>query len=215
MPIPSPRNAPRIVIQGAVLHQRSRPKPRNAGRANSRPMVVTRVPQSIPMREPTGRRVSDSQTSPSFPTLAIESARVATTRKAATAHRGRRQAGKPWNRTRLLKAGTSARWIFYTGPIPAVNHPATRFEKFFTKSASITVLELIRPAGVDNPAESGDAMRGTVRSKSSDLHPETTRSMAVSNRKQLANRNVRFRTRRRIDMSCHYGIANCDRVNGR
>ena len=34
---------------------------------------------------------------------------------------------------KLLEAGTSERWIFYTGPILAVNYPATRFEKFFTR----------------------------------------------------------------------------------
>ncbi len=87
-----------MVIQGRVCHHRSRPKPRRAGRANSRPIAVTRVPHSIPIERadrPPGICLTEVS---EFSHAAIESGRVVTTRKAATAHRGRRQAGKPWNR---------------------------------------------------------------------------------------------------------------------
>ena len=65
-----------------------------------------------------------------------------------------------------------------------------------------------------------DRIRTFVRCRGSheNLHPEATRSKAVSNRNQVANRYVRFRTREvtrslTIVMSLWYVLA-CDRVNG-
>ncbi|HWT82486.1 MAG TPA: hypothetical protein VN648_27180, partial [Candidatus Methylomirabilis sp.] len=54
----------------------------------------------------------------------------------------------------LLEAGTSERWIFYTGPILAVNHPATRFEKFFTRGLR-PVLSCFAPQGHNNSSTGG------------------------------------------------------------
>ena len=131
-----PEKRPDQVIQGLVFHHRSRPKPSNAGRANSSPMVVIRVPQSMPDGDSRSRRpASGSHTSP-----------VPHTRhrigKSRWALGGCGRSSRPSARQEIQvkqedhEAGTSARRSLYTGPIPHVNYPAARFEKFFTKSVT-------------------------------------------------------------------------------
>ena len=84
-------------------------------------------------REPIERPASGSHTSPVFPhspSNREESLGLGGLRPLTVASPGR----KTMETKKVHEEGTSARRIFYTGPILAVNYPASRFEKFFTKS---------------------------------------------------------------------------------
>ena len=95
MPTASPEKRTRTVSQGLVFHHRSSPKPRNAGRANSRPMVVMREPHPCRWREQTACRVRHSHTSPASPRSPSSRAKSLSSRASNRLIRGRGQAGKP------------------------------------------------------------------------------------------------------------------------
>ena len=133
IPVASPSSAPPTVIHGPVFHHRSRAKPRQAGRANSRPIVVSRVPHSSPVER--ADRLSGSAVTnlPRLPTRAIESGTINGTRSCRAPDEGRRQEGKPLEASVGVEAGSSPCKFFYTGLRP-LSTPQERFEKYFTNS---------------------------------------------------------------------------------
>ncbi len=104
---------------------------------------------------------------------------------------------------KLLEAGTSARWIFYYRPNPACQPPSNPLREIFHKVA-------------------GTLMLATCSSLAITAMPDRDGLVCpvnAPNRKQLAPRNVRFRTRAvttslTIIVSLWYFLL-CDRVNGR